>query len=218
MSLVQQSSPPVHRSWVFHAGCALAAGGLVLRAILRHIEPRWPHLMPLPESVLIGLEVAVGLVTCLGLALVAFALLDRRARRQHSRVRQVARVALLVVAVAGLWALWDYLPGTIHRDASGFPHGTGWLHSAYRGGRPLADEWYFNGIPKQTTWYRPDGSTVATTDWDDETGGDFYFLDAAGTVSQVTHCVYSPSNHSFVPDRAPQRRWRHGAVPARASR
>lgn len=73
-------------------------------------------------------------------------------------------------------------PGSFHRDSRGFPRGTGWTTYGYGESGPVKlKEAYVDGQLVWSEWYRPDGTTVARTQWVDGNGVGFYLYDD-GTI------------------------------------
>ena len=66
------------------------------------------------------------------------------------------------------------MPGTYHRDEHGFAHGTGWAYYYYDTGDLMLEEKYVAGKGRYSRWFRPDGSVVAETNWEGESGVGYY--------------------------------------------
>jgi antitoxin component YwqK of YwqJK toxin-antitoxin module len=94
----------------------------------------------------------------------------------------------------------DYIPGTFYRDQRGFPHGTGTERFFYRSGAVMEETWNVAGVPRQTTWYRPDGSVVASSKFSMETGGVGYYLREDGSIRMKVHYIFRPSDRLFIAD------------------
>ena len=107
---------------------------------------------------------------------------------------------VLVGALCGLviLAVWEYIPGTYCCDGRGFPHGTGKRDYYYDSGALMMEEWYRAGVPTKTSWYRPDGTHIATSVFDKETGGVGLFLRQDGSVRRQMRFRYSPSEKCYV--------------------
>ena len=88
----------------------------------------------------------------------------------------VAVTTALVGVGFGLiaWYFSGYMPGTYHRDENGFAHGTGWAYYYYDTGDLMLEEKYVAGKGQYSRWFRPDGSVVAETHWEDESGVGYY--------------------------------------------
>jgi hypothetical protein len=99
-------------------------------------------------------------------------------------------VALLILSCGGVIGAYfaGYWPGSVHFDERGIPHGTGWIQYSYDTGELMLEEYYVAGRIAFSRWYRPDGSTVAETEWRDGTGM-AYFLRQDGTVRVKIACV-----------------------------
>lgn len=81
---------------------------------------------------------------------------------------------LLVVCVVALCAAWEHIPGTLRQDRNGFPHGTGTMRFYYDSGALMLVERFKAGIAVEHTWYKPDGSVVASTKTPNGTGVGYY--------------------------------------------
>lgn len=117
-------------------------------------------------------------------------------RRFSDKLLPVAVVGALV----GLLVLsaWEYIPGTLCCDANGFPHGTGKKEYYYDSGALMIEEWYRAGVQTKTTWYRPDGTHIATSAFDKETGGVGLFLRQNGSIRRRVRFRYSPSEKLYL--------------------
>ena len=118
-------------------------------------------------------------------------------------VRHFPGKLLPVAVVSTLFGLvmlsvWEYIPGTLCRDAHGFPHGTGKTEYYYDSGALMKEEWYCAGVETKATWYRPDGTHIATSVFDKETGGVGFFLRQDGSVRRQMRCRYSPSEKLYI--------------------
>ncbi len=110
-------------------------------------------------------------------------------------------VLIAVVAIAMVVCLivyWDAIPGTYHEDENGFPHGTGQREYLYDDGSLMIREWYFRGLIYRATWFKPDGTEIATETYDKKSGGIGYFLRQDGTIKSKYVFVYSPEDNLFV--------------------
>lgn len=96
----------------------------------------------------------------------------------------------LTAALLAGWLARDYLPGTIRRTPNGFPRGTGAERYYYPNGALKVEEYYRNGLLVSATWYRPDGSRVASSEFDVQRGGDGYYLRDDGTIKKKVHYKY----------------------------
>jgi len=81
---------------------------------------------------------------------------------------------ILVPVAATAWYFSGYMPGTFHRDEKGFPHGTGWARYHYDAGPLMLEEYRVAGKITKATWYRPDGSVVASEAYEDQSGTGYY--------------------------------------------
>ncbi len=90
-------------------------------------------------------------------------------------------IALLALAGCSPALTRDGLPphgrGTFARDENGFPSGTGWQAYLYPTGQVKLREAYVEGVLQRSIWYRPDGSIVATTDWQRGSGTGYELRD-----------------------------------------
>jgi hypothetical protein len=117
-------------------------------------------------------------------------------RRFSDTLLPVAVVGALVGLV--VLSAWEYIPGTLCCDANGFPHGTGKKEYYYDSGALMIEEWYRAGVQTKTTWYRPDGTHIATSAFDKETGGVGLFLRQDGSIRCQMHFRYSPSEKLYL--------------------
>jgi antitoxin component YwqK of YwqJK toxin-antitoxin module len=97
-----------------------------------------------------------------------------------------------------LWYGWDYLPGTLRVDPHGNVFGTGTRKVSYPSGKLQAEEYYIAGVPHSTIWYRPDGTTIATTRWDKNLGGTGYSVDDNGNLKMKCQSKYDPETRTFL--------------------
>lgn len=114
----------------------------------------------------------------------------------HSLLLGVTACAMAL----GVWLNRDMIPGTLYHDGNGFPHGTGMETYTYDTGQLMLKEWYRRGVIYQATWYRPDGTEIATEKYDKKTGGVGYYLRQDGTISCKYTCSYRPSDRLYVAD------------------
>ena len=120
-------------------------------------------------------------------------------------VRRFPRLLLPVTVVSALIALamlsvWEYIPGTLCRSDNGFPHGTGKREYYYDSGALMTEEWYRAGLITRITWYRPDGTRIATSVFDKETGGVGLYLRQDGSIKSQMRFRYSPSDKMYFAD------------------
>ena len=106
------------------------------------------------------------------------------------------RTLLLIVTFAGLafaaYTYSDAIPGTYHKNESGFPHGTGVAEYHYENGALMIREWYFRGLIYRSTWFATDGREIATEEFDKATGGVGYYLRQDGTIRSKYTYEYMP--------------------------
>jgi hypothetical protein len=108
-----------------------------------------------------------------------------------------------VVVVAVLCALafyWEYLPGTLHFDRNGFPHGSGTKYWYYESGALMIEEHYRAGVTTRSTWYKPTGEVIATTIWKKDQVNTGYFLYQDGSIRTKMEAVYDPEVRLYVAD------------------
>src|SRR5262245_48382623 len=88
-------------------------------------------------------------------------------------------VSLLCLALC-VWRNRDYIPGTLRWDPMNrpgllkAPKGTGVARHYYRNGAVRDTQWILAGVVKRISWYRPDGSHIATSWFDATRGGTGY--------------------------------------------
>jgi antitoxin component YwqK of YwqJK toxin-antitoxin module len=118
------------------------------------------------------------------------------------RFRFGLRSMLVLVAICGVafgvWINWEYIPGTFYFDANGLPQGTGTTTYDYDSGQLMLKERYFGGLIYRATWYRPDGTEIATEEFNRKTGGIGYYLRQDGSIKSKCTYTYSPSDHMYV--------------------
>ncbi len=64
----------------------------------------------------------------------------------------------------------------------------------------MLKEWYRGGPIYRATWYRPDGTEVATTEYDKKTGGVGYYLRQDGSIKSKHSYAYSKIDHAYFAD------------------
>ena len=114
-------------------------------------------------------------------------------------------VAAVVTTGAGVWYVWTQTAGReLYFDEQGVAHGSGVTETRYRSGALMAEERYERGRLARSTWYRPDGSLVARTDWKNGTGLGYYLREDGSVrarmqyVDGVAHgqaVYYTPEGH-----------------------
>jgi hypothetical protein len=112
-------------------------------------------------------------------------------------LRTLFLITTVIALLLALWVWRDYLPGTFHRDASGFPHGTGVEEFHYEPGQLHSRWWHRAGILVRAAWYRPDGSLIADIKMDIKTGGDNLNLREDGSIEWRIPCKYDPHERLF---------------------
>jgi len=117
-------------------------------------------------------------------------------------MRYRLRTLLLAVAIIAIILCsiiyWDAVPGTYHKDPNGFPHGTGQAEYQYDDGSLMIREWYFRGLIYKATWFKPDGTEIATETYDKASGGIGYYLRQDGTIKSKYTYEYSPEDRLYV--------------------
>ncbi|MHC4109666.1 MAG: toxin-antitoxin system YwqK family antitoxin [Planctomycetota bacterium] len=84
------------------------------------------------------------------------------------RKNTVLVIVTVVVFLGGLvWYGWQYIPGTLHLDRQGKYRGTGVAKYLYKSGQIKLKDHYVAGKLSKSFWYRPDGTVVAQTNWED---------------------------------------------------
>lgn len=107
--------------------------------------------------------------------------------------------AVFVVAVLCTVALyWEHLPGTLHFDHNGFPHGTGTRHYYYDSGELMMESHFRAGVPTRSTWYKPTGEVIATTIWKKDRVNVGYSLYQDGSIMTKMEAVYDPELRLYV--------------------
>jgi hypothetical protein len=106
----------------------------------------------------------------------------------------VAFIALILCAIT----YWDAIPGTYYRDGNGFPHGTGQAECLYDDGSLMIREWYSRGLIYKATWFKPDGTEIATETYDKASGGIGYYLRQDGSIKSKYTYEYSPDDQLYV--------------------
>lgn len=72
-----------------------------------------------------------------------------------------------------------------HRDDQGRPHGTGTEIFKYSNGAVRVVSEFRRGELIRTTWYKPDGTVVATTDWIDGRGFGYHLRDDGSVLAKA---------------------------------
>ena len=108
-----------------------------------------------------------------------------------------------ITVVLGLVISWDAIPGTFYRDKNGFPHGTGQAEWMYDDGSLMIREWYFRGPCYRSTWFKPDGTEIATETYDKKSGGVGYYLRQDGSIKCKCVYEYSPEDNLYVAAGSP---------------
>jgi hypothetical protein len=121
----------------------------------------------------------------------------------QTRWRSLSRaLTWLLLGLIALWLgillAWDYLPGTLSFDNSGFPHGTGTRKYFYHSGKLQLEEYYWAGLIEDATWYRPDGSVLVTTKLNKKRGGVWYYLRQDGTIRSRMDHQYDAESGLYV--------------------
>lgn len=122
-------------------------------------------------------------------------------------MRYRLRTPLLAVAITAIVlcsiVYWDAIPGTYHKDCNGFPHGTGQAEYFYNDGSLMIREWYFRGLIYKSTWFKPDGTEIATERCDKRSGGIGYYLRQDGTIKSKYTYKYSPEDGLYISAGSP---------------
>lgn len=119
------------------------------------------------------------------------------------------RLRTFLIAVAGIAMIlasivsWDAIPGTYYIDEKGFPHGTGTAEYTYDDGSLMIRERYFRGLCYRSTWFKPDGTEIATETYDKKSGGIGYYLRQDGSIKCKCTYRYSPEDNLYVAAGAP---------------
>ena len=115
---------------------------------------------------------------------------------RHRLVCLIAVAAMLSVLT---WYKSGYMPGTLRTDPrSKLKQGTGAELQTYDSGNVKATHSYLAGHLRTSTWYRPDGSVVATTRWSHEQPGTSYFLREDGSIYATMECNNGVANGTAV--------------------
>ncbi len=120
-----------------------------------------------------------------------------RSRWAGPRVH-VAAVGLMCIS-AGIWFAWNHIPGTVRFTSDGNVRGTGTLRRYYPSGAIKVEAYHVNGLLIRDTFYRPDGSVIATSAFDLDRGGTFYSVCDDGTVECKLHCKFRPGESGSTP-------------------
>ena len=86
-----------------------------------------------------------------------------------------------------IWAASGHMPGTLYFDVSGEAHGAGTELYRYDNGELMLRERYIAGKIVESTWYKPDGTLVATEEWEDETGVGYYLRQDGSIRVKMTY-------------------------------
>ena len=113
------------------------------------------------------------------------------------RLKTLLAVMAIVALVLGLATNWDAIPGTFHKTPNGFPRGTGTTEYKYDNGALLVREWYYRGLIYKSTWFKPDGTEIATETYSKKTGGVGYFLRQDGTIHATHTWEYDPEFNAY---------------------
>jgi len=82
---------------------------------------------------------------------------------------EISLLVMFVFLLGGVWFyVGGYLPGTIRKKADGSYFGTGTAIHRYTNGAVSLEDYFRAGKLKHSKWYKPDGSVVAETSWNDE--------------------------------------------------
>ena len=126
--------------------------------------------------------------------------MNDKSHRFRFRLRTLLVLVAICAALLCFWLNWKFIPGTYYRDTSGFPHGTGSTTYQYDSGQLMLREWYSGGLIYRSTWYRPDGTEIATEDYSKQSGGVGYYLRQDGTIKSKYTYAYSPDDNSYFAD------------------
>jgi hypothetical protein len=94
---------------------------------------------------------------------------------------------VLVLTGSAIYTGWDYIPGTLRLDPSRGYLGSGWAYYHYPSGRVKLREWHFGSELIESTWFRPDGTTFAHTEWDSGMGVGYYLRDDGSVRTKMTY-------------------------------
>ena len=108
------------------------------------------------------------------------------------KLRSLFILVTLIALCLAAFLYWDAIPGTYHKNASGFPQGTGVAEYRYDSGALMIREWYFRGLIYRTTWFTPEGNEIATENFDRHNGGIGYYLRQDGTIRSKYTYKYMP--------------------------
>ena len=108
------------------------------------------------------------------------------------RFSSLILTAAFALAACGPALTRDGMPppgrGSFSRDEFGIPEGTGWQAYLYPSGQVKRREAFVEGVLQRTIWYRPDGSVVATTNWNKGSGIGYELRDD-GSIKTKTEYV-----------------------------
>ena len=102
------------------------------------------------------------------------------------RLRALISFVAIIAIGLGIATNWDAIPGTFYKTPNGFPRGTGTTEYEYGNGALMLREWYYRGLIYKSTWFKPDGTEIATETYDRKNGGVGYYLRQDGTI-RSTH-------------------------------
>ena len=114
------------------------------------------------------------------------------------RLRTIFVVVTLVALILCLCIYWDAIPGTFYTDNNGFTHGTGQWEHFYDDGSLMIREHYFRGLIFESTWFKPDGTELATETYDKTSGGVGYYLRQDGSIKSKYTYEYSPADNLYI--------------------
>jgi hypothetical protein len=78
-------------------------------------------------------------------------------------------------------------PGTLRIDPQRGYVGTGWRVYPYANGKPMLTEAVLDGRLVRSAWYRPDGSIVQATNWQDGTGQGLFLRDDGSIRTRMNY-------------------------------
>ncbi|MEX0714395.1 MAG: hypothetical protein WD278_18815 [Pirellulales bacterium] len=110
--------------------------------------------------------------------------------------RQFSLAGLLFFTAAVALVSWyfsGYMPGTLSFNEFGVPRGTGTRLYHYKSGELKLTEKYRAGKLVRSSWYRPDGSIVAVTEYRNESG-EWLLLNEDGSIRAKYQMVNGLAN------------------------